>query len=360
MSVRFHDMEGVPAIGSVLMGKYIVEDLLGYGGMGSVVRVSHIQSGEILALKTMLPGLAVDAELRARFLREGQSAERLRGEHVARVLDVGILPSNSPYIAMEYLQGQDLADQLRRRMLRPGEAVDYILQACVGLAEAHANGIVHRDIKPSNQVLDFGISKTPALSCELASTRSDLVMGTPAYMSPEQMKGAKGVDARADIWSLGIVLYECLMGFRPFEADSFSAFVLKVSNEPPRAIPSRIPHGLQSIVMRCLAKDREDRFPTVIALANKLAAFAENGHAAKLSVARAQIMMRRGVAPQPTMFVAVEPTHTTLRVRATALRSTRQRARSVIASNYLLALLVLGTCSIAMVITGVMMIYGRW
>src|SRR5262249_6045169 len=149
--------------------------------------------------------LAADPELKARFFREAQAAERLRSEHVARVVDVGILPDGSPYIAMQYLQGVDLADELRRRMLRAGEAVDYILQACVGLAEAHANGIVHRDIKPSNlflttrddrspliKILDFGISKAPILMSGLTSTRSDVVMGTPAYMSPEQMKGAKG------------------------------------------------------------------------------------------------------------------------------------------------------------------------
>ncbi|HSR98245.1 MAG TPA: serine/threonine-protein kinase, partial [Kofleriaceae bacterium] len=187
--------------GSVLLGKYRVESVLGCGGMGSVFRVLHLQTGETLALKTMLPGLGVDPEMKARFLRESQAASRLRGEHVARVTDSGTLPDGSPYMAMEYLHGVDLAEYLRRRLLRPSEVVDLILQACVGLAEAHANQIVHRDIKPSNlfltvkpdgsslvKILDFGISKAPIYSHGFEGTRSDLVMGTPAYMSPEQMK----------------------------------------------------------------------------------------------------------------------------------------------------------------------------
>lgn len=296
-------MESVAALDSALLGKYRVEKLLGSGGMGSVVQVTNVASGEVLALKTMRPELAADAELKARFFREAQAAERLRSEHVARVVDVGILPDGSPYIAMQYLHGVDLADELRRRMLRAGEAVDYVLQACVGLAEAHANGIVHRDIKPSNlflttrddrspliKILDFGISKAPIATSGLTSTRSDLVMGTPAYMSPEQMKGAKGVDARSDIWSLGVVLHECLVGRRPFEAESFSALVLAVTHDPLPPLPARIPRGLQSVIMRCLAKDRGDRFPTVAALAQKLVPFAENGHFARLNVARARLL----------------------------------------------------------------------
>lgn len=201
-------MEWALRPGTILLEKYRVESLLGRGGMGVVLKVTHLHLGEELALKILSPGAAATPDVTARFLREAQSAVRLRGEHVAKVFDVGVLPDRVPYMVMEYLRGVDLAGELgRRRMLMPGEAVDYVLQACEALAEAHANEIVHRDIKAANlflttrpdgtplvKVLDFGISKVP-FSTSGVMTKTDVVMGTPGYMSPEQMKAPQQIQA---------------------------------------------------------------------------------------------------------------------------------------------------------------------
>lgn len=190
-----------------------------------------------------------------------------------RVLDVGTLPGGVPFIVMELLQGCDLGRLLEdRRILPVDEVVDYVLQVCDALAEAHAQGIVHRDIKPANifvtrhahgmplvKVVDFGISKVPSRGDDVL-TRSLTTMGTPAYMAPEQMKSARDVDARADVWALGVVLYECIAGYRPFEAEAMPALCLKVMTDPPLALPSSIPPSIARIVERCLKKDPNDRF----------------------------------------------------------------------------------------------------
>jgi serine/threonine-protein kinase len=274
--------------------------------MGVVLRVTHLDLGESLAIKVLSPEGEANPELIARFLREARAVVRLRGEHVAKVTDVGVLPHGRPFMVMEYLRGVDLADELkRRRHLAPGEAVDYLLQVCEALAEAHAHGIVHRDIKPANlflttrpdgtplvKVLDFGISKAPVSASEPV-TKTDIVMGTAGYMSPEQMKAAKDVDGRSDIWALGVVLYECLSGRRPFEGGSFSAVVVKASTEPPAPMDGRAPRALQAIVMRCLEKDRGARFATVAELATALAPFARDQRAAATIVDRANLIRQR-------------------------------------------------------------------
>jgi serine/threonine-protein kinase len=271
-----------------------------------VLRVTHLQFGEELAIKILSPEAGGGPEVHARFLREAQSAVRLRGEHVARVGDVGVLPGGAPYMVMECLRGGDLSGELaRRRALPPGEVVDYLLQACEALAEAHALGIVHRDIKPSNlfltrrpdgsplvKVLDFGISKAP-IGAPGVLTRTDTVMGTPGYMSPEQMKASKDVDARSDIWALGIVLYECLNGRRPFDAETFSATVLRAATEPPPPMDPRLPRGLQAVILQCLEKDRGARFSSIAALAVALAPFARDARSAGIIVERTTAMLRR-------------------------------------------------------------------
>jgi serine/threonine-protein kinase len=298
-------MEGGFRPGTVLLEKYRVEGELGRGGMGVVLRVTHLHLGEELAVKILLPEAGGGPDVHARFLREAQSAVRLRGEHVARVGDVGVFPGGAPYMVMEYLRGGDLSGELARRgLLPPGEVVDYVLQACEALAEAHALGIVHRDIKPGNlfltrrpdgsplvKVLDFGISKAP-LGGPGVLTRTDTVMGTPGYMSPEQMKASKDVDARSDIWALGIVLYECLNGRRPFDAETFSATVLRAVTEPPPPMDPRLPRGLQAVILHCLEKDRAARFPSTAALAAALVPFARDARSAGIIVERTAAMLR--------------------------------------------------------------------
>jgi serine/threonine protein kinase len=338
-------MVGVFGAGTVLLEKYRVEAELGRGGMGLVLKVTHLHLGEELALKILAAGPEADPQVHARFLREAQAVVRLRGEHVARVIDVGLLPHGVPYMVMEYLRGMDLAGELARRgALAPGEAVDYVLQACEALAEAHANGIVHRDIKPSNlfvtsrpdgtpliKVLDFGISKTP-LGGQALVTRTDTVMGTPGYMSPEQMKSTREVDARTDIWALGVVLYECLAGRRPFDAELFSAFVLMAATEPPPPMDVRIPRGLQAAVLKCLEKDRNARFPSVAALATALAPFARDQRAAATVVERTSLILR-GSQRQPAHTAQAEqaPNATTLSGSVSVRQSSAIRRFSLIA-----------------------------
>jgi eukaryotic-like serine/threonine-protein kinase len=295
-------------IGAVLAGKYRVERVLGQGGMGVVVQATHLQLGQPVALKFLLPEVLGNPDIVARFLREAQAAVRLKSEHVARVIDVGTLDTGAPYMVLEYLDGVDLA-HVDRRHLSPGLIVDFLLQACEGLAEAHALGIVHRDVKPGNfflarrndgstqlKVLDFGISKSP-VGLEGSLTATQAVMGTPAYMSPEQMRSAKAVDARSDIWALGAVLYELLQGAPPFEADSFAAMCVKVAMDPHGPLTVPLPPGLAEVVYRCLDKDPARRFQNVAELAAALAPFAQSPAQAALAVERAARMLGAHLAP---------------------------------------------------------------
>ncbi len=278
--------------GDVVAGKYRVERLLGTGGMGVVVAARHQQLGERVALKMLQPHLSGHPEAVARFVREARAAARIKNEHVARVSDVGQLADGSPYMVMEYLEGIDLATWLQQRGPMPaGQAVDAVMQACQAIAEAHALGIVHRDLKPANlfavrrpdgrlaiKVLDFGISKITALTAldapvrELTGTRA--VVGSPFYMSPEQVQSARRVDARTDVWSLGVILFELLTGSRPFQATGFTQVALKVMAEPAprvRSLRADVPAALDHVVARCLEKDRSRRFQTVRELAAALA-----------------------------------------------------------------------------------------
>jgi serine/threonine-protein kinase len=347
-------MEGALQPGTVLLEKYRVESVLGRGGMGVVLRVTHLHLGEELAIKILSPEAGGGPEVHARFLREAQSAVRLRGEHVARVSDVGVLPGGAPYMVMEYLRGWDLAGELARRgVLPPGEVVDYVLQACEALAEAHVHGIVHRDIKPSNlfltqrpdgsplvKVLDFGISKAPIGGLGVL-TRTDTVMGTPGYMSPEQMKASKDVDARSDIWALGIVLYECLNGRRPFDAETFSATVLRAATEPTPPMDPRLPRGLQAVILHCLEKDRGARFPSIAALAVALATFARDARSAGIIVERTTAMLRRpGTSVGPEARFGQAPTETTLSGSAGMMRARSTRRYAVGGAAVVLAVIV--------------------
>ncbi len=277
--------------GDVLVGKYRVERVLGAGGMGMVVAAHHIQLDEKVALKFLLPGVAHSGESVTRFLREARAAVHLKTQHVTQVSDVGTLDSGAPYIVMEYLEGCDLSAWLRDRGPLPFEqAVDFVLQSCEALADAHAVGIVHRDLKPANlfcthrsdgtpsiKVLDFGISKitTPGAAGH-DMTRTNALMGSPLYMSPEQMKQSKGVDARTDIWSLGVILFELLSGRPPFHAQAVTELAIKVAMEPAPPVSAfrfDAPKGLVDVIARCLAKDRESRYQSVGAHALALQAF---------------------------------------------------------------------------------------
>ncbi len=273
------------APGTILLGKYRVDASLGLGGFGHVVRARHLLADQSVAIKILRDDIDLDEENQARFLREAQAMVRLKSEHVAKISDVGHLESGAPYVVMELLEGMDLGKLLETTGRLPTRvAVDLVLQACDVLAEAHALGIVHRDLKPTNlfvteradgtqsiKVLDFGISKAPT-SEEMKLTQTAAMLGTPAYMSPEQMRSARQVDARSDIWSLGVVLYELVEGRLPYFAESFAELVVRVATEPFERMV--VAPELAPVIARCLGKAPKDRYQSVAELAADLARFA--------------------------------------------------------------------------------------
>jgi len=278
--------------GQVLAGKYRVEKVLGSGGMGVVVAAWHLELEQRVAVKFLHPLAMERPDTAERFRREARAAAKIRSEHVARVIDIGIMEGGLPYMVMEYLDGHDVAEEMQRvGLLQIASAVDFVLQGLEAIAEAHSVGIVHRDLKPANlflalrpdgsrivKVLDFGISKSlfGTSVSEMSLTRTAALIGSPLYMSPEQMRSAKDVDTRTDIWSLGVMLYEMLTGRPPYTGDSIPALCASLLSDTPVSMQQLRPEVspmLEEIVMRCLAKDREQRFATVSELARALAPF---------------------------------------------------------------------------------------
>jgi serine/threonine-protein kinase len=281
-------------VGDTVGGKYTVDAIIGVGGMGVVASATHVSLGQRVALKVMRTA-RMNPETADRFLREARAAVSLKSSHVAKVLDVGTLESGLPFMVMELLEGSDLSSQLEARGALPcAEAIDYILQACDALSEAHALGIVHRDLKPENlfvterrdgtafvKVLDFGISKVTqtievaeSSAPRRAITHESTVMGSPMYMSPEQVRSAKHVDGRSDIWALGAILFELIAGRSAFYDESVPDIFVKILEKPAPRLEEALrdpPAGLSETIARCLEKDREKRFQTVDELAAALA-----------------------------------------------------------------------------------------
>ncbi len=285
------------SVGDVLFGKYRVERVLGVGGMGIVVAARHTALDALYAVKLMHPSELGNTQALARFAREARAAAKLRSEHVARVFDAGRTQRGIPYILLEYLEGCDL-QQLGKKcsQLPVQEAVLYILHACDALVEAHAAGIIHRDLKPANlflthrpdgspcvKVLDFGISKRV---CEgrasSGMTRTTDIMGSPLYMSPEQMRSTRDVDARTDLWALGAILYKLLAGEAPFAARSLSDVYAGIREREPRPLSFHrpdVPPALEAAVRRCLRKNPDDRFGSALEVGAALAPFAPQDEA---------------------------------------------------------------------------------
>jgi len=357
--------------GTVLLEKYRVDRLLGEGGMGRVALAYHLQLRQPVAIKSLHPHVITNPDVVRRFLREAQAAVRLRSEHVARVTDVGTLHDGAPYMVMEYLEGQDLARMLRAGPVPAELAVDLMLQTCEAVAEAHALGIIHRDLKPANlfiahrpdgspllKVLDFGISKTPAVDGGTLSsidtmppaeitidttaptgasrfgtaTQTHSVMGTPAYMSPEQMASSKNVDPRSDLWSLGVVFYEMLAGRRPFDSDSYASLCILIATEPAPPIGDAVPPALAAIVSRCLAKDPAQRYQDVAALAAALIPFASNPTVAHMSADRMSRVLGLPSTEPPSSSPALALAPTTADERPLARRRLRTAAIAGVAA----------------------------
>jgi eukaryotic-like serine/threonine-protein kinase len=279
--------------GEILAGKYQVERVLGQGGMGVVVAAKHLQLEQKVALKFLLPEALGNQDAVLRFEREARAAVKIQSEHVARVTDVGKLETGAPYMVMEYLVGNDLSDVMKTRgALSIDEAVDWLLQGCEAMAEAHSLGIIHRDLKPKNlfiirrpdgssalKVLDFGISKSiaPGSGDAAGLTNTTAIMGSPLYMSPEQLRSSRDVDARTDIWALGVILYEMLAAAPPFSADTMPQLCMAIVSDSPPPISNKrgdLPQGLEAIVLKCLEKEPTNRYENVAQLARALGEFA--------------------------------------------------------------------------------------
>ncbi|MGA2449335.1 MAG: protein kinase [Polyangiaceae bacterium] len=305
--------------GSIIADKYEIEHLLGQGGIGVVVVAKHLALNKRVAIKYLKPKALANESIVQRFVREARLTAQITSEHTVRVHDVGTLLDAGPYMVMEYLVGEDLGKVLQSGSLPIERAVDYILQACDALAEAHSLRIVHRDIKPENlflaqralhvpilKVIDFGISKMALAPEEEGQWARETAVGerfgTPLYMSPEQLRATAGVDHRTDIWSLGVVLHELLVGSPPFEGQDLPRLCASILTTPPVRISSvrpSVPSALESIVQRCLEKDPQRRFRNVAEFAQELAPFGPPSSEERVSRIREMIRHAGGSVDPP-------------------------------------------------------------
>jgi eukaryotic-like serine/threonine-protein kinase len=284
-------MPDLVATGDILAGRYRVERILGQGGMGLVVAAEHLELRTLYAIKLLLLEGVDRRKALARFLHEARAASMLRSEHVCRVFDFGKLDDGRVFMVMEHLSGSDLAQVLSQYGPLPlPEAARYVLHACEALAEAHGCGIVHRDLKPANlfltrandgspcvKVLDFGIAKQLSPNTTSQPTAAEAILGSPRYMSPEQIRAAPHLDARSDIWSMGVTLYELITGVCPFDGDGIHVLLAGILQDSP-VLPSQVvpglPPALDVVLLRCLAKEPVERYPDIAALARALLPFA--------------------------------------------------------------------------------------
>jgi eukaryotic-like serine/threonine-protein kinase len=316
--------------GDVLAGKYRVERVLGEGGIGVVVAAYHLVLDQMVALKFLRTSTIGVPQALERFHREARAAARLKSEHVARVIDVGTLDQGMPYIVMEYLDGEDLSMVTRQRPLPIPEAVAYVLQACEAMAEAHAAGIVHRDLKPANlfrtrapdgsphiKVLDFGIAKVAphttgvnaGVPVPAGLTHTSALMGSPLYMSPEQLESARDVDSRADVWALGAILFELITGRPPFLEDTLPQLCVTILQKeplPPSHYADHVPEALDAVLLKCLSKRRDGRYSSVSELASALEPFAP-AHALD-SIRRILSTSRPGSSTNPNALALARST----------------------------------------------------
>ncbi|MEZ4314645.1 MAG: protein kinase [Polyangiaceae bacterium] len=284
------------AVGQVYGGKYRIVRLMGQGSMGAVYEGENVRIRRRVAIKTLHPGMAEKGDTLQRFEREAKAAGHIGSAHIVEVLDMGDLPDGSRYMVMEYLDGVTLQQHIRTSgRLTPQEASPIVQQLLEGLGAAHATGIIHRDLKPANvflvrqpgrpdfvKILDFGVSKFSVLSEEMSMTRTGAVLGTPYYMSPEQAKGARGTDARSDLYAVGVILYECITGQVPFSADTFNELLFRIVLESPPPAESFVPDlspEMAAIIRKSMAREPADRYQTAGELKQALAEWSANAEA---------------------------------------------------------------------------------
>ena len=349
--------------GTIVGGKYRIDGLLGTGGMGVVLSATHLELDSPVAIKVVRDDFAANEAIVSRLLFEARAVARMQSVHVVRVLDVARLPNGAPYVVMEKLRGADMAALLERRATIPvAEAISYILQACEGLSEAHGIGIVHRDLKPENlflavrpegvvlKILDFGISKDVGSSIRegrrTTLTKGGAAIGSPSYMAPEQIRAEPNLDARADIWSLGTILFELLAGRCPFEADTVALMYQKVLTEDPPSLLDFVPDAppeLNTIIRLCLQKNADDRFQTVQELVAALRALSrpvvtprprqESGimlipAAVEVPQGGVSLSVKLGLFATTTLLVAASVAFWQLQLRASPARAPLSQAMS--------------------------------
>lgn len=349
-------------VGDVIAGKYRIESTIGEGGMGTVLAAVDEQLERPVAIKLLLAEHLANPEVKARFLREARAAVKIGSEHVARVYEVGTLPSGAPFMVMERLRGSDLASVLEREgPLQVRDATLFVIQACEAIAEAHAAGIVHRDLKPANlflarladgsssiKVLDFGISKVIAkdqASSQLSLTQTRALLGSPLYMAPEQLRTPRDVDQRCDIWAMGSILYELLAGTPPFNAETLPQVTAQILLEAPAPLAERrrdVPAELEQVIVRALSKKPEERQGSIGEFALALVPFASRR--ARVTMERIAGLQRQGgmsgLELPPSMAPAAAPAMetTTLSATGTAWGSTEPGGGSVKARTKRVAL----------------------
>jgi serine/threonine protein kinase len=356
--------------GDVLAGKYRIERILGVGGMGMVVAAHHGELDQRVAIKFLLPEMLSNSDAVIRFAREARAAVKIKGEHVARVFDVGTLETGAPYMVMEYLDGIDLGTWIHQHGALPiAQAADFLIQACVAIAEAHGLGIIHRDIKPSNlfcvrgadgrliiKILDFGIAKITTFNAagQGIVTKTLAIMGSPLYMSPEQTQSARDVDARADIWALGIVLYELLSGRVPFAGETMGEIIVKIVTQTPdplRTLRPDVPDGLEAVFRKCTEKNRERRYGNVSDLAFALLPYAPRSSKAEVEkvarIVESAGLSATGLSPQPRPYGTAETQSTT----HTGLGNTKRP--TLTGRSKTMAVVGGGAIAIAMAVAGV-------